>query len=284
MIDVLISVCKKRDIFVWKESSRLIVKYISAKKYIVIVPDVDFIIFKNIKGSYFEVHKESEYIGNLQEKIKLKLPEKFRHRLGWYLQQFVKLKAIESYLHCKLILMWDADTLPLKKIKFNRQKKIIFIEADEFHLPYFKTIEKLLGLSRKQKFSFISQCFPLKTKWARAFFKYLENKHKKNWENSIIDSIIFSNESSFSEYETLGTFIYHKYKKEFKSIKLPWLRSGFFILNFHFINKLILGYYSKYYDFICVEHTNVVTLRFVIKHYILCIKARLYPIKNRFKI
>jgi hypothetical protein len=157
MIDVLICVCRKRDIFVWKESSGLIVKYIRAKKYIVIVPDVDFIIFKNIKGSFFEVHKESEYIENLQEKIKLKLPEKYRYRLGWYLQQFIKLKAIESYLHYKLILIWDADTLPLKKIKFNRQNKITFIEADEFHPPYFKTIERLLGLSRKQNFSFISE-------------------------------------------------------------------------------------------------------------------------------
>ena len=284
MIDVLISVCKNRDIFVWEESSSLIVKYISAKKYIVIVPDIDFIIFKNIKGSFFEVHKESEYIGNLQEKIKFKLPEKYRYRLGWYLQQFIKLKAIESYLHCKLILIWEADTLPLKKIKFNRQNKIIFIEADEFHPPYFRTIERLLGLSRIQKFSFISQSFPIKTKWARAFFKYVENKHKKNWESAIIDSIIFSNESSFSEYETLGTFIYHKYKKEFKSIKLPWLRNGIFVLNFNFINKLILANYSKYYNFICVEHSNVVTLPFVIKHNILRIKARLHSIKKRFVI
>ncbi|CAM8437667.1 DUF6492 family protein [Candidatus Methylopumilus universalis] len=285
MIDVLISVCKKRDIFVWKYSSSLIVQYIRAKKYIVIVPDVDFIIFKNIKGSFFEVHKESEYIGNLQEKIKLKLPEKFRHRTGWYLQQFVKLKAIESYLHCKLILIWDADTIPLKKIKFNRHKKIIFIEADEFHLPYFKTIEKLLTLSRKQNFSFISQSFPIKTKWARAFFKYVENKHKKNWESAIIDSIIFSNESSFSEYETLGTFIYHKYKKEFTSIRLPWLRYGIFVLDFHFINKLILASYSKYYDFICVEHTNVVILPFVVfKYLILRIKPCLHSIKKRFQV
>ena len=172
----------------------------------------------------------------------------------------------------------------LKKIKFNRQNKIIFIKADEFHSPYFKTIERLLGLSRKQNFSFISQSFPIKTKWAKAFFKYVENKHEKNWESAIIDSIIFSNESSFSEYETLGTFIYHKYKKEFKSIKLPWLRNGIFVLNFHFINKLILANYSKYYDFICVEHTNVVTLRLVIKHYILRIKARLPEIKKRFTI
>lgn len=46
-------------------------------------------------------------------------------------------------------LIWDADTIPLRKLEFfDGQGRMLLTKAEEYHPPYFQTYEKILGQPR----------------------------------------------------------------------------------------------------------------------------------------
>lgn len=262
-IKILFSVCSLKDLDVWKISSKLIVKNIKSQKYIVIVPDNEVKFFTNNTDKKFQIKPESLFIGKLREILKKKIPKKNYDRLGWYLQQFIKFsalkKSVKNNLNDDIVLIWDADTVPLKKLNFiNSNNKITYYLGKENHILYFDFIKKFLGLDKIVKFSFIAQCFPIKVIWIKEFFKYIENRHKKNWLNAFVDSINFNERTGLSEYETLGTFISHKYKEHFTAIKNSWLRNGNGLIGAPTnLDKFPFLLVKKYYDFISFELSDV---------------------------
>jgi FkbM family methyltransferase len=267
-IKTLISVCSIKDLEVWKLASKFIVQNIKSKNYIVIVPDNEIKLFTKNTNKKFQVKPESLFVGKLKEILKKKLPNKNQDRLGWYLQQFIKFAAIKNAtkgnLDDDIILIWDADTIPLKKMNFiDSNNKIIYYTGKENHKFYFNFIKKFLGLDKIVKFSFIAQCFPIKVIWIKNFFKYLEGRHNKNWQEALISSINFDQRTGFSEYETLGTFISHNYNNSFVASKSPWLRSGNGLIGSVFnIDKFPFSLIIKYYDFISFEASELSYRRF----------------------
>ena len=262
-VKTLISVCSVKDLEVWRLASKFITRNIKSKKYIVIVPDNEVELFVKNTNNKFKVKPESLFVGKLKETLKKKISHANMDRLGWYLQQFIKFSAIKNAIKNNLdddiILIWDADTIPLKKLKFiNSNNKIVYYTSKEDHKFYFNFIKKFMGLDKVVKFSFIAQCFPIKVLWIKEFFKYLESRHKKKWQEALINSINFNQRTGFSEYETLGTFISHNYKDSFVTTKSPWLRNGNGLIgSVHNIYKFPFSLITKYYDFISFEASDL---------------------------
>jgi hypothetical protein len=121
-VKTLISVCSVKDLEVWKVASKFIVRNIKSKNYIVIVPDNEVELFTKSTNKKFKVKPESLFIGKLKEILKERISIANQDRIGWYLQQFIKFSAIKKAIinnaDNDVILIWDADTIPLKKIKF----------------------------------------------------------------------------------------------------------------------------------------------------------------------
>jgi len=226
----VVSVCSKKDIETWSVACRHIVKFIDANEYLIVVPDAEVDEFKSVTCSPYKVLPETSYVGDLKGRIQTLLPIENHDRIGWYLQQFIKIAAakrapVDGNTEA-VILIWDADTIPLKQLKFvNDDGKLIYYQGSEQHQPYFEFIEKAFGLKRKCEFSFIAQCFPAKISWVQSFCNALESKGH-DWVESIILNLDQSQRAGFSEYESLGTFIWNNYPNQVGLSNQQWERNG----------------------------------------------------------
>ncbi|QWE00762.1 hypothetical protein FD967_01575 [Polynucleobacter sp. JS-Mosq-20-D10] len=226
LFDEIISLCCYQDAHIWKIASRQLLRRIPAKKYTVIVPDQDVDYFLQISPAQYFIEPQSKYARPFEAKISQITSLKISNP-NWYIQQFIKLAAIESRPDDAVILLWDGDTVPLKPLQFDAGgQKLHYYLGSEFHVPYFDTVNKLLGLSKVVEQSFIAQCFPIKVFWFRQFCQTIEQKFGQPWGEALIKAINFTIPNSFSEYETLGTFIAHHYPNEIELSQQPWHRLG----------------------------------------------------------
>lgn len=232
-LDQVICVCSRPDAKVWSIAAPRILKFIDSKRYLLIVPDADVGFFGEISPSTYSVIPETFLAPGVLEKILRMLPDDQKHRSGWYLQQFLKLKAIERLKNTDLGLIWDADTVPLRKMHFFDPEGesanlpvVRYYEGTQIHLPYFQVAKKLLGMTPSRRGSFIAQCMPVRGHWVNSFISHIENAHQMRWEDAILDCIDFKVNSGFSEYETLGIFFSNHYPSEFLPSGRGWHRFG----------------------------------------------------------
>ena len=255
LIDEVICVCCKRDALTWKVASQYIVRFIAAKRNKVYVPDGEVDFFKSITPSAFEVVGESIFTQHFAGEIKRRRPTRIADQFGWYLQQLIKLYAIKACNPNEVVLIWDADTVPIRPLSFvDAQGKLVYYKSDEHHPPYFETIARLLDLRKKVDFSFIAQCFVLKASWFGDFCRQLEERHQTGWVKALLDSIDFEEGNGFSEYETLGTFISHHYPDQITYSDNPWLRLGNSTLgHVAFLSDRLIAGKLSHYDFVSFE-------------------------------
>ena len=224
----VISVCTLKHRDVWQKSSALLQVNVEADHYTVFVPDAELKEFRRITPSYIEVAPEESldfgFFAPLEAAVE-RAGNTLRH--GWYLQQFLKIQALLSS-QAERIVLWDADCVPVQKmLLFSDEGLPIYMRATEHHRPYFEAIERLTGLSRPQDFSFISPGLPFLKSWANQFVNHLESTHTNNtWFEAIISAIDFREESGFSEYETLGSWVASQQEGNFLTRAVSWERHG----------------------------------------------------------
>lgn len=221
----LITVCSRSDVAIWAHCAPEILEKIKSDHYILIVPDREVPIFKICTPEAFEIIQESSLSSAFHQKLKDAIPSSNADRFGWYLQQFLKIAALIACSDDEISLIWDADTLPRENLDFeSNEGKILFFQGSEEHKPYFACIKSLLGLEKIVSHSFIAQCFPTRGSWIKAFIAEVELRFEKPWYEALIDVIDFSESSGFSEYETLGTYISHRFPEQFSFVPKPWCR------------------------------------------------------------
>ena len=133
-----------------------LIKLYDVHKYVIIVPETEKDEFQK-KLNYFknvEIINENEVLNkeeffNLCD-IYLKNKKIIKsHRKSWYYQQFLKLTYIVNHDNFSdhNLVVWDADTIPIKKIKFFKKNNEPFLYGSsyEYHLPYFQINKILLG-------------------------------------------------------------------------------------------------------------------------------------------
>ena len=255
VIDEVISVCSIKDIDVWTVAAKHIVQFISAKKYTVIVPDAQVQMFAAVTKAPYQVKPESLFVGNLKEKIAQTLTPENQDRVGWYLQQFVKISAVLTHDDQDLVLIWDADTVPLRKLEFiNSSGKFIYYKGDEHRKSYFDFIERALGLKRTQKFSVIAQSLILKVSWARELTNALAQNAQLPWIDAVLSFLDKAEPAGFAEFETLGTWIWNHHHDEILISDRSWYRNGLSLVgNPLKLSKSVWSGLAQSYDFVSFE-------------------------------
>jgi hypothetical protein len=258
VLEKVICVACKRDMDVWKIASLYIPEYIYANKYEVIVPDNEVNVFKSHTNPKFEVVCESTYLNGIDLGFVRDHLVNYKELAGWYLQQFIKINACRLGDERDVYLVWDADTVPLKRLDFfDSAGRLKYFKGTENHTDYFNTIHKILGLQKKVDFSFIAQCFPIKRNWAKEFCDEIERRSGTDWVVTVLASISGDTPSGFSEYESLGTFLTYKYPNDFITIDNCWSRYGNLLVGgIDNVNLKVINSLSKQYDYMAFEHSQ----------------------------
>lgn len=150
---------------------------------------------------------------------------------GWYFQQFRKMAACYIPDICSHYLVWDADTILLEPISFfSEDAKVLINPEGEHHLPYFDTIQELLGIKHFAEYSFVCGHLMINTVYMRALID-ATNAHVQSdqpWVWKIMDSIKPNDlgNKGFSEFETYGNFVLNRHPESFALRPLRYLRFG----------------------------------------------------------
>ena len=250
--NLVVSVAEISCLETWKLTGPQIISLIPASEYWLIVPDDQMRQFVENTPVEYSVFPESVFMQDFSEEFSRREGASLPGRRGWYLQQLIKLEALSRARHLDRIVIWDADTVPLRKISFfDSQGNCRYFFGSEYHLPYFENIKRLLGLDKAEPNSFIAQNFPITGDQIPAFFSYVEERHQKKWWHAVIDSIDFDESSGFSEYETLGTFVSSFTMQPVTMQQGTWSREG----NQRWVSKQVSSRKASKakYDFVAIE-------------------------------
>ena len=223
----VVSACTRADLKTWRHAARGITRYIPARHFVVLVPDVDVQLFQDASPVEYCVLPESVYARAFQADLDQRMSDSTRARRGWYLQQFLKLCAVSDGEPEDVCVIWDGDTIPLRRLQFvDEHNCLSYYCATESHPPYFHMIDRLLGLSKAAPYSYVAQCLPMKVAWVHELRQHIEQRHGVNWFRALIDAINFDEGCGFSEYEMLGTFFHTHHQQEFYAQHRRWSRHG----------------------------------------------------------
>lgn len=171
---------------------------------------------KNLEGSVF-IDEDLLVPGLSFEKVKILLFERDKYavkRTGWYFQQFLKM-AYANICKDPYYLIWDADSIPVRKIRMFNEEGIPYFDCkEEYHKSYFTVMRKIFGgsLGKQREQSFISEHMIIKTSYMNELIAEIEANDKLeglNFYEKIIRTILIVDlsESGFSEYETYGNYV-----------------------------------------------------------------------------
>jgi len=170
-----------------------------------IIDEDTIITFKKFKKIANKYLKKKSYFKEIQ------------NRLNWYYQQVLKLTFVINFISKtkKPIIIWDADTIILKKILFfKKNNSINYGTTSEFHKAYYETNAVLLNNLPSYFISSLAQFISITPPEAKFLIKKLSKIKKKSkntgdWITNVIFKSIISahqnyNGSMFSEYELIG--------------------------------------------------------------------------------
>lgn len=257
----MVSVCALQDIGAWRATAPRVLERIESEEYLLICPDAQIPDFTRATPGPWRIAGDDAFCGGYGFKRVESLVTGFNKRnVGHLFQQFLKINAlIDPVLRDEdLVLIWDADTVPLRKIRFTDPAtgKIGYYSGVEHHPPYFQTLQKLTGLGKVVGPSFIAQCFPTKVKWAREFVEAVSGG---SYIQVCLDSLpgLDPQSQEFSEYEMMGTwnFVKHPEAVALKT-RNRWTRHGSRLVGSELKGPwtgLFLFFLSFLYDFAAFE-------------------------------
>jgi hypothetical protein len=255
------STCISRDIEVWRAVQCRVLDRIDAKEYLLICPAREIGQFRARSARAWTICAEEDFCTEYdrQQIDSLARGETIARR-GWLLQQFLKINACAdpALADDDAVLIWDADTIPLRRIRFSAEDgKLLYYYSPEYHAPYFETIGKLLGSGNSNRPSFIAQCFPTRVRWARGLVQALRDPASGSYVETVMRSLEGQNPSEFAEYETMGAWNLMHHADEMGHAAGVWCRGGA-----KWIGKRPSGIYvslmlrllAARYDYIAVEN------------------------------
>lgn len=216
--DLIVTCSTLHHINTWVLSVTKLQEYFKGAEVITVVPDSEIAFFRE---KNFQFNRpttllcDSEILGHSRYSLVRILAGE---RAGWYLQQLLKIETLNKYLQDDhLGLIWDSDTILLRKLDFKTEANVIRYAGErEFHKPYFDFIERVLGLKKQVCESFVSQFLFVRRKWLDKFIEAISISEFDYYLDVLIGNIDFTELSSFSEYETLGTYFKANFPQEFQ--------------------------------------------------------------------
>ena len=147
-------------------------------------------------------------------------------RSGHMYQQLLKLysdqlgKEAHIYIH-------DSDTLMLRPFRFDSGGKIVLQYYEHVSQEYLDHFYKLFPGYSNIDVSFICNQMFLKKSLLREIRSEIEKRHQgKPWWRTLVDLMDLSQQSGFSEYETIGQYIVHTRNPEYSKELEHYLNRG----------------------------------------------------------
>lgn len=181
-------------------------------------------------------------------------------RTGWYLQQFLKM-SYSMICEDEYYLVWDADTIPLVKMEMFDDKGVPFFDVkEEYHRPYFTTLNRLFNATVKKfnSYSYISEHMLIKVEYMRKLIDDIEKNDSLEGEfyyEKVMNCIrkIDISYSGFSEFETYGNYVENNYVGKYKIRRLRTLRNGDRYLHYPPIQREV-EWAAGSYDILSMEN------------------------------
>lgn len=202
---------------------------------------------------------------------------------GWFFQQFLKLGFAETKYAGEYYLTWDADTLPLSHIKFFDEGHPYFTRKYEYNENYFTTIERILGMRKKNDFSFIAEHMMFNSRIVKQMLCEIERSFidGNNWYEKVINAGNYESVlPTFSEFETYGTYVMYNYPNLYYTRQLNTFRCGGYIQGYN-ITDAKLQEISFDTDTISFEIRHEPLFPYNLFNRILLLKMKIAKAKNR---
>lgn len=205
-------------------------------------------------------------------------------RSGWYFQQFLKM-AYARISTSEYYLIWDADTIPINKIKFFDDKEKPYLSYRNYvksDICYNIAQSKLLineQIKKQSYCSFITEHMLIKTEIMKDLLHKIEcntNISGTSFYEKILNSIPlrYINLSGFSEFETYAAFTLKFYPEVYTLRKWINLRTA----------KIYIGNHPDRNDIEWIKSTfNVISIEKFYSYWFPC-KFIKYIDKNRKRI
>ena len=230
-----------------KISIPLINKYYSSPLYTIICPESSITTFITAFNNYKNVKiiSEDSLISKNDFQLLYKsiakemdVNEIKLNKTYWYYQQVLKIVfALDNSKLDENIIMWDADTIPLRKLDFfDNSESILYGSLNEFHKQYFETLELIFESMPINFLAFTIQFFTCtfeeKDFLEEKLNKYLKKENHTNtsvWISFIVLRTVVQKHktvegSLISEQELFGLSNYLRSSRSQK--KLIYIRFG----------------------------------------------------------
>ena len=218
--------CRVRDLPMFRKVLPKLRELVPVNRFEIICPQNEIPKFRSILGGErVNFIPEDSLIPGVTKEIlsALDLPE-FPRAAGWYFQQFLKMHYSYISPEEEYYLIWDSDTIPLRKLEFfSATGRMLLTKAEEFHKPYFETYANLLGEDAQRNFSMISQHMIVRKSRMREMIERFGDPDVP-WPMSVMQKLTPLGGNRFSEYETYGHYMKAYHPDEVEFIMRPWLR------------------------------------------------------------
>lgn len=256
----VVTTCRSRDLPVLKITVRRLQRHVPCRNIVVISPDVECRKISKALGTAVNVLPENSFLPNCRIEDVRKLPiSGFPKGAGWYFQQFLKLQYSFVETADDFYLIWDADTVPLRPMRFfNASGRMLLTKAREYHAPYFETYERLLAEDARREFSFIAQQMVIQKSVAREMIRTIEHQISGNetWPWKILKELPPTGNNLFSEYETYGHFIKNRYPDRIEFVERSWFRQEATVAGCKVPTEEELNELAKDFDYVAFERAS----------------------------
>jgi len=254
----VLTACRARDLPILEIAARKLPEMVPCRRLYVVVPDHDCRQVQRRLGHEAEVITENDFIpGMTIGQLRGLKASGFPPMAGWYFQQLLKLQFAFVEPEDDFYLIWDADTVPLRPMRFfDSADRMLLTRASEYHAPYFETYRRLLGAEARREFSFIAQHILVQKSVAREMLGAIERHVPGDdcWAWKIMRALPADQGlQTFSEYETYGHYIKNHYPDRVRWISRQWLREPTFKFGRSVPSSKELKALAEKYDYAAFE-------------------------------
>ena len=257
----IVTTCRAYDLAVLEIALPKLRANLPFKQLSVIAPDGDCEKMRRRLGAQVRLIPEDEFIPGMNiRELRRCAQFGFPKNAGWYFQQFLKLQFAFVEPADDFYLIWDADTIPLRPLRFfDAAGRMLLTKAAEYHAPYFETYRRLFRAEPNREFSCIAQHMLVQKSIAREMLgRIAPAAGNEPWAWRIMEALPpRENLHLFSEFETYGHYVKNFHPERVAFVERSWRRwfdsdpGGGKIPNERDLNQL-----AHDYEFVCFEKTT----------------------------
>lgn len=255
-MDIVICVALK-DCLIVKKTIYYLRKNVEAQAIYLITAQSNFAFWsKNYLRKYGVILIDEDSLISDKETLRAIADQHYTcsYRFGWYFQQFLKMQFALSHYAKEYYIIWDSDTIPLNRLTFINNEKMVFTPKTEYHKPYFATLETLVGYQKEVDYSYIAEHMIVNVAIMKELIQAISESSIEGgtWPVKIINATPADAPNAFSEFETYGTYCHHNYSDRFVLKGIRTFRDGGSKYSRR-ISKWKLNKLSESYDTISFE-------------------------------